>query len=564
MAELIKNYACPKIEDFEIISKVGEGGIAEIYKARQISLNRPVAIKVLFPEHSSDPDIVKRFEREANIIARLNHPNIVHVIGKGKIDGRYYFIMEFVDGTSFKDIIYTNKYTVRQKLDIIVMVLKGLDYAHKNGVIHRDIKPANILIDKQRNALVADFGIAQIPFKGDVEMTSSDIIMGTMAYMSPEQKASAAKVNITSDLYSVGVMIYEILIGKRPAGRFKLPSEINPVVPKKFDDIISKCLAQNPRDRFQKAVELKDAILEAMSGRARKKEATNNGDARVTSFIGKCQYMDTLKETKYSSTMLLENKENHDLYVIKKNNRGNAGLKEAKLLSGLKHKNIIKIYGAGGDIRRLVTVMEYASGGSLADRMARPYPFDEAMKIILAVADALDFAQKNGIIHGNLRPSNILFTNDDTVKVTDFGLPAHYNLMEKNWYVPPEKRVSAQGDVYSLGVILHQMLFDKNPVYDRNSNLFLGKSDFSLPRGTAKILEKMLSIRVAKRYMTIEEFLVDWDALQQEIADSEKMHFPAETIKKKSGAKIAAYIIIGIAVLIIVVFAIIQYGGILK
>lgn len=553
MQQVVKQTGFPEIQDYEIISKIGEGGIAEIYKARQISLDRPVAIKVIFSSLTDDTDIVRRFDRESITIAKLNHPNIVHVIDKGKTGDRYYFVMEYVDGTSFKDIIYSDQYTVEKKLGIIVMVLKGLDYAHKNGVIHRDIKPANILVDKQGNALVADFGIAHIVSKTDPEMTNSDVVMGTLAYMAPEQKVSAANVNSTTDIYSIGVMIYEVLVGKRPLGRFELPSELNPKLPKRFDEIISRCLAQDSKDRYQKVVELKDAILETMSNRTRISTDPRNINVGVESFIGKCQFLDTLKETKYSTTMLVENIESHELFVIKKNGKSSAGLKEARLLINLKHKNIIDIYGAGGDERRLVTVMEYVSGGSLADRMVKPYSFEKAMEIIEAIADALDFAHKNGIVHGNLRPSNVLWAHDDTIKVTDFGLPPHYSLMEKNWYASPEKRTSKQGDVYALGVILHQLLFGKNLIYDRASNLFLGKVSHIIPPPMEKILGKLLAIRVSRRYRSVEEFLSDWDELQKSIIDFRKRRARVKPKEKKRNMKmIIALAAAGIGIAIII------------
>jgi len=558
MVETAQKTGIPEIKDYEIISKIGQGGIAEIYKARQISLNRHVAIKVLFTNLTNDPDIVKRFDLESVTIAGLNHPNIVHVIDKGEVDDQYYFIMEYVDGTSFKDIISSDKYSIRQKLEIIIMVLKALDYAHKNGVIHRDIKPANILVDKHGNALVADFGIAHLVHKPDNEMTSSDIIMGTFAYMSPEQKMSSANVTPSADLYPVGIMIYEILTGNKPVGHFKLPSDLNPQLPKKFDDIIKKCLTPNPRERYQTAVELKNEILNTISGSIKAQKTPPNGFVGMDSFIGKCQFLDALKETKYSSTMLVENKSTHELFIIKKNARSSKGLKEARLLSGLKHKNIINIFGAGGDERRLVTVMEYAPGGSLADRMVKPYSFRDAMKIVVAIADALEFAAQNGIVHGNLRPSNVLFVNDDEIKVTDFGLPPHYDLLEKNWYAPPEKQVSKHGDVYSLGVILHQLLFGKNPVYDRQSNLFLGRDKDTLPRGMEAVMQKLLAIRIAKRYRSIDEFLADWDELQKNIVDTNRRHRPIKVSKKGLSKKhkimIAALAGIFIAAALIAVF----------
>jgi serine/threonine protein kinase len=564
MEQTTTNPALPEIKDFEIISKIGQGGIAEIYKAKQISLNRHVAIKVLFPELMSDPDIVKRFDRESTTIAGLNHPNIVHVIDKGKAGDSYYFVMEYVDGTSFRDIIYSQTYTVRQKLGMIVDVLKGLDYAHKNGVIHRDIKPANILVDRQGNVLVADFGIAHLVGKPEHEMTSSDVVMGTVAYMAPEQRVSAANVTPATDIFAIGLMIYEILAGDLPQGRFKLPSEINPKISRRFDEIIARCLAQDPAERYQKAVQLKDDLLNIISGHSQAAGSNQTGYPGVESFIGKSQFLDTLKETKYSSTMLVENKESHELFVIKKNSRSSTGLKEAKLLASLKHKNIINVLGAGGDDKRLVVVMEYAPGGSLADRMVKPYPFDRAMEIIIAIADALDFASRNGIIHGNLRPSNILFTNDETVKVSDFGLPPHYSLMEKNWYAAPEKRVSKQGDVYGLGVILHQMLFGKNPVYNRSSNLFLGRVNHIIPAAMERILGKLLAIRVSQRYRGIEEFLLDWDEYQKSVADSEKVRMPKPPVNKfaRNRKTIAIAAAVGLVSLIVVLALV--FSGLLR
>jgi len=557
MKEAVKTQQFPEVRDYEIISKIGQGGIAEIFKARQVSLNRSVAIKVLFPQLMNDSDIVRRFERESVTIGRLNHPNIVHVIDKGKTGERYYFVMEYVDGTSFKDIIYSKELTVRQKLEIIVMVLKGLDYAHKNGVIHRDIKPANILVDGQGNALVADFGIAHLVNKTDPEMTSSDMVMGTLAYMSPEQKVSSANVDARSDIYSIGVMLYEILVGTRPVGHFKMPSEITPKLPKEFDEIISKCLAPEPRDRYQKVVDLKDEILNVISRRDTKPEVRKNGLKGVDSFIGKSQFLDMLKESRYSTTMLMENMETHDLFVIKKNGRSSNGIKEARLLTNLKHKNIINIFGAGGDNNRLVVVMEYVSGGSLAERMVQVYPFEKAMNIIMGVADALEFAHKNGIIHGNLRPSNILHTTDDDVKVSDFGLPPHYSLKEKNWYASPERKVSRQGDVYGLGVILHQMLFGRNPSYDRSSNLFIGRTENPIPPGMNDILKKLLAIRVANRYQTISDFINDWDMLQKSLGESKRRRVRVKPeVEKKDNKK---YILIAAIISIFVIAAIIAY-----
>ncbi len=506
-----------KIGDYVITGKIGQGGVAEIYKARQESLDRDVAIKILSLKMTEDQDIVRRFERESLVIARLNHPNIVHIIDRGKAGGRYYFVMEYVNGTSLREVIDTPKITMRTKLEMIVQVCKALDYAHKNGVIHRDIKPTNVLVDRQGNAMVTDFGIAQMVCIPDSEMTSSDIIMGTLAYMSPEQKISSTRVDQTTDIYAVGVMLYEILVGKKPHGHFKLPSEVSTSLPKEFDEIILKCLAQEAKDRYQRAVELKDAILNVLIRDESGAKTDSLSLEGTDSFLGKCRYLDTIKETRFGSTILVENRVNKKLYVIKKHSKGEAGRKEAKVLGTLKHPNVVDIYGSGGDNKSTVIIIEYAQGGSLSDRMARKYQWDNAFEIIRAVASGLHHAHKNNVIHGNLRPSNILFDADDVVKITDFGLPAHYeNPRKKNWYMPPERKKTRQGDIYSLGVIAHQMITGRNPSYDTASNLILHDIQMQLPEDIQIMLGKLLAIRVTRRYKSCEEFLLDYEEFEQQ------------------------------------------------
>ena len=523
MTQVAQETRQVKIGDYILIGKIGQGGIAEIFRGRQESLNRDVAIKMLFPRLSDDPEILRRFERESVVIGKLSHPNIVHVIDKGKAGDRYYFVMEYVDGTSLREVIDSDKIPTRTKLEMVAQVCKALDYAHKNGVIHRDIKPTNILIDRQGNARVADFGIAQIVGTPESEMTSSDVVMGTLAYMSPEQKVSSTNVDHTTDIYSTGVIIYEILIGKKPLGRFKLPSEIDPAIDQRYDQIIQKCLAQEPKDRFQSVVMLKNAILEVIGGGSSGGQTSDYSVGGVESFVGNCQYLDTIRETRFGSTILVENKINKRLFVIKRHSKGEAGRKEAKLLSSLKHKNIIDVLGSGGDRKTTVIITEYAQGGSLAERMVRKYGWRKAMKIVLQIAAGLDFAHKNNIIHGNLRPSNVLFDADDVVKIIDFGLPIHYDAPKKrNWYSPPEHKQSRQGDVYAVGVVLHQMLAGRNPTYDASGTLRLDDVASVLPEDILRILSKLLAIRVARRYKTFGEMILDWDDFEQRQREAER------------------------------------------
>lgn len=554
-----------RIGDYTLSGKIGQGGIAEIFRGRQESLNRDVAIKILHSNLTNDPEIVRRFELESIVVARLNHPNIVHVIDKGSTGGRYYFVMEFVDGTSLREVIDSDRIPFRTKIDMIVQVCKGLYYAHQNGVIHRDIKPANVLIDRQGNAQIADFGIAQIVGNTDAEMTATDVVMGTLAYMSPEQKVSSTNVDHTTDIYAVGVMLYEILVGKKPLGRFKLPSEAKPELGQTFDTIIKKCLAQDVSDRYQSAVELKDSLLEAIDD----DHGANADDpfdiGSSDSFMGKCRYLDTIKETRFGSTILVENQLNKKLYVIKKHNKGEAGRKEAKLLKTLRNKYIVRIFGAGGDGKSTIIVSEYAQGGSLADRMVRKWPWEKAFSVILDIATGLDFAHKNNIVHGNIRPSNILVDADEIYKLTDFGMPVHYTGPRKrNWYSAPERKISRQADIYALGVILHQMLTTRNPVHDSGSNLRLDDEKNVLPQEIIDMLRRMLAFRVVHRYKSCEEFLLDWDDFDQRRKDR-AIHSVAEDKPKPQTRSIPVwvYAVAGLGILGLAT-AITYFSGLLR
>ncbi len=558
-----------KIGDYIVTGKIGQGGIAEIYRAKQPSLNRDVAIKILSKSLSDDPEIVKRFDRESLVIAHLNHPNIVHVIDKGMAGGRYYFVMEYVDGTSLRQVIDSEKISVKIKLEAIIQVSKGLDYAHKNGVIHRDIKPANILIDKQGNAKIADFGIAQI-LGGEIneaDTTGADMVMGTAAYMSPEQKISSRDVDQTTDIYATGVMIYEILCGKKPSGHFKAPSEINSQINRKFDKIIMKCLAQERQGRYQTAVELKDELLHALGEDSGRGTSGNISVSGTTDFMGKCRYLDTIKENQFNSTILVENQSSKKLYVIKKHSRGEKGRREAKLLAALRHEHVIGIYGSGGDHKSTTVITEYAPGGSLADRLARTHEWEDALKIAVQIGSGLAIAHQNHIVHGNVRPSNVLFDVDDIVKLTDFGMPPHYheNESKKNWYSPPERKSSVPGDIYSLGVILHQMVSDKWPAYSKGGKLLLEDLRYRVPEHGKSLLIKLLAIRVSERYESCGEFIAEAEALIKN-RYTKKIHSDSEAEVTPTSAPDSSKWLYAIfaGVVILALFIGMYLGGIFK
>lgn len=505
MAEtMVKTAPSVQIGGYDIIRKIGEGGLADIFLGRQPCLNRLAAIKILKKKLSTDPELVRRFEREATTLAKMSHPNIVHIIERGEDQGRLYFAMQFVEGTDFKEILQKSDWSTEKRLNVLVQVLKGLDYAHKSGVIHRDIKPANILIDREENALIADFGIAHLLDNDTADRTETGTIMGTYAYMSPEQRHNSADVDQTTDIYAVGVILYEVLTGRKPEGHFKWPSELNPQLPNGYDDIVKKALHSDRRERYQKAVEMKDELL-ALIYSQDKSGLTSPPTAKIKNFVGTCAFLDTLRDGMYGSTYLVEDRGTRALYVIKKQTKPDIGLRESKLLSNLNHPNILSLHGAGGDDSKLVIVMDYAQGGSLADRLVKPLEWREARQMMLQIARGMDFAHKNNIIHGNLKPSNILFDNADVLKISDFAMLANVEKNATNWYAPPERRKSKQGDIYSAGIIFYQLLTNRAPAFDTHGKFIWIDSNRATSDFQRRLIEGMIANLPTERFKSFAE-----------------------------------------------------------
>jgi len=242
---------------YEIIEKVGQGGMAVVYKGRQPSLNRLVAIKILPPQFVATAELLARFDREASIVAQMNHSNIVQVIDRGKEGDIVYIVMEYVEGEGLDSLIRRGPLNTPDVVNYAMQICDGLAYAHGMGVVHRDLKPSNILLDERSDRVkIADFGIAQIEDSGGIvaTLTRDNASIGTMNYMSPEQRLDSHSVTHLTDIYSFGVILYEMLIGKPPLGHFKLPSVVRPDIPLGFDTIVRKCLYESPADRYQGAI----------------------------------------------------------------------------------------------------------------------------------------------------------------------------------------------------------------------------------------------------------------------------------------------------------------------
>ncbi|MBI3269541.1 MAG: protein kinase [Planctomycetes bacterium] len=239
---------------YRVLEFIGRGGMGAVYKALQPNLDRVVALKVLPYSLARDPDFVTRFNREAKTLANLNHPNIVAIYDMGHDAGVYYFVMEYVDGVTLRHVLRERKLSGLEALKIVPQLCDALEYAHVEGVIHRDIKPENILVDRKGRIRIADFGLARI-VKGDQAVdpvTRTNMIMGTLEYMAPEQRESAKTVDHRADIYSLGVVLYEMLTGELPVGRWDPPSRRSKV-DLRVDDVVARSLERDPARRYQRA-----------------------------------------------------------------------------------------------------------------------------------------------------------------------------------------------------------------------------------------------------------------------------------------------------------------------
>jgi len=265
---------------YEVERSVGRGGMAEVFLARDVLLDRPVVLKVLFPEFATDPSFVERFRREAQAAANLSHPNIVAVYDWGTLNNTYFIAMEYVAGTTLADLLKEKgSLSPSQASDIALEVASALGFAHENGVVHRDIKPGNILISNSGQVKVADFGIARA-LGAAVEdgLTQTGSVMGTATYLSPEQ-AQGAQPDPRSDLYSLGVTMYEMVAGKAPfvgdtpvAVTYQhvhaMPTPLHDLkadVSLDFEAIVAKCMAKSPKRRYESASALRDDIRRSIN-----------------------------------------------------------------------------------------------------------------------------------------------------------------------------------------------------------------------------------------------------------------------------------------------------------
>lgn len=307
-----------RLGPYTVVEPLGEGGMAAVYKAYQPAMDRFVALKILPRQYADDPDFVARFSQEARVIAKLEHQNILPVFDFGETEGYAYIAMRFVDTGTLADYLQGEPLPIGQVCRIITQVGEALDYAHARGVIHRDLKPSNVLIDHSGNCLLTDFGLAKM-VEGSAQLTATGSVLGTPAYMSPEQ-GLGKPAEARSDIYALGVVLYEMTTGRLPyhaetpvaiilkhiQGPLPPPRARNPALPESIERVILKALAKEPDDRYSTAGEmvraLRAAIPSATSADAsaplvrRKRPARPRGTASIPARPREPDFRAPLKE----------------------------------------------------------------------------------------------------------------------------------------------------------------------------------------------------------------------------------------------------------------------------
>ena len=530
-----------ELPGYEFESKIGEGGMASVYRGQQLSLQRPVAIKVLNAQMQMHDQARRAFERESLIIARLTHPHIVQVIDRGVTDaGVPFFIMEFIDGVDLARVLREGQISQVRKLEIVLQIAKALAYAHKNGVLHRDIKPANIIVDTQMHAKVLDFGIAGfvrsanatkkpegfVQTPGADVQPASELVMGTLAYMAPEVRSSSRKATAQSDIYSLGVILFEMLTGCLPDGSAKPPSALARDISPDLDNLVLRCLHPHPGKRPQRAERVAERLLELLHG----SHLDAKQAQRAREALGRKNFslLDVWRENSFGAVYLFLEQSRRQRYVIKKATSAHEGYNMGRRLAGLEHPNLVGVHGASKSDSAFIVVMDHMPGGSLQERLLRTFGVEEFLVLARQICCGLAFAHTNHVLHGNLRASNLLFDAEDKLRLTDFGWPTHYQAsadgksivsikQKRNWYQLPDEPLSVAGDIYACGVIFYRMLVGELPRFHRG-HLDAGRAFKRLPEILRELIAQMLEQQPAERPQSVALVLRQLDSLSDNMA----------------------------------------------
>jgi serine/threonine protein kinase len=511
-----------QLANFRFERVIGRGGMGVVYFGADVLLHRPVAIKVIDARYRHDPAYTARLVREARAVAAWRHENIVQVYYAGEEAGLTYFAMEYVDGPDLgKEIArHAAADQLMPRHDVLRIgraVAAALDYAHERGVIHRDVKPSNVLLADDGRVVLTDFGVAV-----DTHRESASEVIGTAHYMSPEQARRATDVVPQSDLYSLGVILYELLTGAVPFDDLSSttvalqhltqppppPREINPRLNVETERVLLRALHKSPSKRYASGKTLIDALDKALPAsrsvtrrpkalptqpsRTQQAAAAPTPDTlgadlvgrqldeyRVDALLGRggmariYRGFDT-RNKRHVAIKVIDTRFQTDPTYLARFER------EARAIAQLDHPGVVKLYHYGEADGRLYMAMQLIEGENLHALLAahrnqrKRLPPKDMRRIVRDVCAALDYIHGRGVIHRDVKPSNVVFDRRGRAVLADFGLAllaeteTRGEIFGSPHYVAPEQAMSSanaspQSDLYSVGVILYEMVTGQLP-----------------------------------------------------------------------------------------------------
>jgi eukaryotic-like serine/threonine-protein kinase len=515
----------PALTGYEILEEMGRGGMGVVYKARQISLNRLVAVKLIRDGALASDQDRTRFRIEAEAAARMTHPHIVRIYEMGEDQGRPYLAMELIEGGSLEQHLNGQPVEPRQAAELLRALALAIDHAHQRHIVHRDLKPANILLSAQsslhsaqktgiplsteHSALsilfpkITDFGLAKRLDRDSTAVTRDGTVLGTAAYMAPEQAAGRVhEIRPAVDIYALGAIFYELLTGRLPFvaetwnqtvdqvlhDQPTLPTRWNAAIPQDLETVCLKCLEKEAEQRYASAKELADDLgyylaqqpvlavrvseQELLARLARKDgyhhlEEVGCGPGSVVyrAVFGPLQQPVSLKVFKSCNT-------SQEVWEER--------LQQASASwSVLTHPHIILNQRAGWWDAMPYASTEYCPLGSLAGKLnGKPWSVQQAMALVEKLAEVVSYLHRQGVVHGNLKPSNILFAADDIPRLTDFyqlgglyrttipidgPIPVGFAYLAPELIKDPLAEPGIYTDLYGLGMILYELLTGQAP-----------------------------------------------------------------------------------------------------
>jgi eukaryotic-like serine/threonine-protein kinase len=546
------------VRRYEVLERLGQGGMGTVYKVQDLELDRVVALKTIRPDLASNASALRRLKQETLLTRQIAHRNVIRVFDLGVSEGLRFITMEFVEGNDLKSVLeLKKKLPVDKALEILTQIVQGLVAAHGEDVVHRDLKPQNILLSNDGRVRIVDFGLARS--FADTGITHTGTILGTPTYMAPEQ-ALGKQGDVRSDIFSFGVIAFEMLSGALPypnqtlsesllsrtRGQARPIEDFAPETPAWLARIVMRCLEREPQNRYATAGDLEADLL-----------AREVCPFSVTPLSATSLAPGTMIGTRYRieadageggmgkvyRALDLELQRTVALKVVKPELANNSGIldqlkHEISIASQISHKNVLRVHDMGETSGLRYVSMAWADGEDLASLLKRtgPLPEEQVVTFGVEICEGLEAAHEQGVSHRDLKPSNVLLTQGGHACIADFGL-AHSLQLPKEAsgattpstsgtprYMSPEQvdgvDIDHRTDIYSLGLILYEMATGRIPFNDESTIQTMTQRITERPASPrvmnpsvsehlAKVILKCLEREPKLRYESVSALLTD-------------------------------------------------------